>query len=406
MKEGGIMNTTVHNKTIFFYRWLFLTLATSALLLPGSLAGAAAAQKDVSCKYDGNGTLTISGNGVLKEIAVGDRTEDDGVGIGVKRVIVEEGITEMEAYCLSGFLDMTDLELPDSLQKIGKQAFRGCRQLKKVKLPSGISEIPEGCFSGCRSLEEIVIPEGLTAIRKDALKSCERLKQLIVPESLTLWENPIANCPALKKVVNHGAQPLALDSCEGKKAWYVKGKKVNTLAPGETAVSKGKKFKIRYQLLGGKKTGNLPIGYRYGDCQKLTLHASKPGYALLGWYNPANKREPYYQTSISPSLAQDITLKPFWVKYELKNIKKSSICISINDQNAVVPFGTFHVRYSKNKDMSESEYCYVSSGSPKTIRKLQKNQAYYFEIAYTEAEADDDDCESIWVGKRSVVIKK
>lgn len=406
MKEGGIINTTVHNKTIFFYRWFFLTLATSALLFPGSLAGAAAAQKDVSCKYDANGTLTISGNGVLKENAVGDRTEDDGVGIGVKRVIVEEGITEMEAYCLSDFLDMTDLELPDSLQKIGKQAFRGCRQLKKVKLPSGISEIPEGCFSCCRSLEEIVIPEGLTAIKKDAFKNCGRLKQLIVPESLTLWENPIANCPALKKVVNHGAQPLALDSCEGRKTWYVKRKKVDKLGPGGTAISKGKKYTIRYQLLGGKKTGDLPSAYRYGSCQKLPLHAGKAGYELLGWYNPANKREPYYQTSLDPSLAQDITLKPFWVKYEVKNIKKNSLCISINDKKAIVPFGTFHVRYSENKDMSESEYCYVSSGNPKTIRKLQKGRRYYIEIAYTEAEADDDEGDLVWVGKRSVVIKK
>ena len=171
-------------------------------MLPGSLAGTAAVQKDVQCKYDKNGTLTISGNGVLKENAVGDRTEDDGVGIGVKRVIIEEGITELEAYCLSGFIDMTDLELPDSLQKIGKQAFQGCRQLKKVELPSGISEIPEGCFSGCRSPEEIVIPEGLTAIRTDALKGCMRLKQLIVPEKLITWEKPIEKCPALKKVVN------------------------------------------------------------------------------------------------------------------------------------------------------------------------------------------------------------
>lgn len=255
---------------------------------------------------------------------------------------------EIEAYCFWDFIDMTELELPDSLQKIGKRAFRGCRQLKKAELPSGISEIPEGCFSGCRSLEEIVVPEGLTAIRKDALKDCEHLKQLTVPESLTLWENPIANCPALKKITNHCAQSLALDSCGGNKAWYVKGKKVNTLAPGKTAVSKGKKFKIRYQLLGGKKTGNLPTGYRYGDGQKLTLHASKLRYALLGWYNPANKREPYYQTNLDPSLAQDITLKPFWVKYEVKNIKKNSLCISINDKKAIVPFGTFHVRYSES----------------------------------------------------------
>lgn len=375
-------------------------------MLPGNLDGAAAAQKDVQCKYDKNGTLTISGNGVLKENAVGDRTEDDGVGIGVKRVIIEEGITELEAYCLSGFIDMTDLELPDSLQKIGKQAFQGCRQLKKVELPSGISEIPEGCFSGCRSLEEIVIPEGLTAIRTNALKGCMRLKQLIVPEKLVTWEKPIEKCPALKKVVNHCAQSLELDSCEGKKAWYVKGKKVNKLHPGETAVSKGKKYKIRYQLLGGKKTGDLPSAYRYGSCQKLALYAGKAGYKLLGWYNPANKEEPYYQTSISPSLAQDITLKPFWVKYEIKNTKKNSICISINDKNAIVPFGTFHVRYSKNKDMSGSEYCYVSSGIPKTIRKLQKGRRYYIEIAYTEAEADDDEEASVWIGKRSVVIKK
>lgn len=368
-----------------------------------------AAQKDnlspVTCEYGKDGTLTVSGNGVLKGNAVGDRTEDDGVGIGVKRVIIEEGITEMEDYCLGGFIDMTDLELPDSLQKIGNQAFMGCEKLKKVELPSGISEISKACFSGCKSLEEVVIPEELTAIRKDAFKGCQRLKQLIVPEKLMIWENPIAKCPALKKVVNHSAQSLELDVCEGNKTWYVKGKEVSKLLSGRTAMSKGKKFKISYQLLGGKKTGDLPSSYRYGECKKLTFHAKKTGYALLGWYNPANKAESYYQTSISPSLAKDIVLKPFWVKYEVKNIKKNSVRISIDDRNAVVRFGCFDVRYSKNKDMSDEKYVRVSDVS-KVIRKLKK-QRYYFEIAYKEVDADDDDdYESIWVGKRSVVIKK
>lgn len=395
------------NKT----KWLvFSVLAVGVLILACRDTKSIAEQKDiltsVRCEYSKDGTLTVSGNGVLKENAVGDRTEDEDVGIGVKRVIIEEGITEMEDYCLSGFIDMTDLELPDSLQKIGNRAFRGCGQLKKVELPSGVSEIPKECFSGCKSLEEVVIPGELTAIRKDAFKGCQRLKQLIVPEKLTIWENPIEKCPALKKVVNHSAQSLKLDACEGNKTWYVKGKKVGKLIPGGTAVSKGKKFKISYRLLGGKKTGDLPSGYRYGECKKLTFHAKKAGYELLGWYNPANKAEPYYQTSISPSLAKDIVLEPFWVKYEIKNVKKNSVRISINDRNAVVRFGVFNVRYSKNEDMSKAEYFYASSGTPKVIRKLKKNQRYYFEIAYTEIDADDDDYESVWVGKRSVVVKK
>ncbi len=217
---------------------------------------------------------------------------------------------------------MTELELPNSLRKIGNRAFKGCKQLKKVELPSGLSEIPKECFSGCKSLTDIVINKELAAIRKDAFRGCERLKKLTVPKNLKVWDDPIKKCSVLKKIVNNSTQLLKLDTCNGNKEWYVKRKKVSKLASGNTAISKGKKFKISYQLLGGKKTGNLPSGYRYGSCKKLTFHAKKKGFVLLGWYNSADKENPFYQTSISPSLSRDIILKPFWIKYEMKNIKR------------------------------------------------------------------------------------
>ena len=37
---------------------------------------------------------------------------------------------------------------------------------------------------------------------------------------------------------------------------------------------------------------------------------------------------------------------------------------------------------------------------------MKKNQRYYSEVAYAEKDDDDDDYESVWVGKRSIVIKK
>ena len=158
-------------------------------------------------------------------------------------------------------------------------------------------------------------------------------------------------------------------------------------------------------MLGGEKSGNLPSSYRYGSGRKLTLHVRKKGFALLGWYNSADKENPYYQISIGPSMAKDIILKPFWIKYEMKNIKKNSIKISIDDRNAVVPFGVFDVRYSKSRDMTNAKYIRIKD-TPKVIHNLIKNQRYYFEIAYTEMEYDDEDYESIWVGKRNIVIRK
>ena len=160
-----------------------------------------------------------------------------------------------------------------------------------------------------------------------------------------------------------------------------------------------------YHLLGGKKEGNLPSSYRYGSCKKLTFSARKEGYILLGWYNPADKETSYYQTSISPSLAKNIILKPFWVRYKVKNVKKNSVRIFIDDRNAIVPFGVFDVRYSKTKNMANAKYLRITD-TFKVICKLKKNQRYYFEVAYAEKDDDDDDYESVWVGKRSIVIKK
>lgn len=391
---------------MFKVRWLFFyTLVASTLIFFSENTKSIAAQNDIRCDYDDNGTMTVRGNGILYWTAIEESAEDE-VGYGIKKVVIEEGITEISASCFSGdFIDMTELELPNSLRKIGNGAFKGCKQLKKVELPSGLSEIPKECFSGCKSLTEIVINKELAAIRKDAFRGCERLKKLTVPKNLKVWDDPIKKCSVLKKIVNNSTQLLKLDTCNGNKEWYVKGKKVSKLASGKTAISKGKKFKISYHLLGGKKTGNLPSSYRYGSCKKLTFHAKKKGFALLGWYNSADKENPFYQTSISPSLSRDIILKPFWIKYEIKNIKKNSIKISIDDRNAVVPFGVFDVRYSKSRDMTNAKYFRIKD-TPKVIHNLKKNQRYYFEIAYTEMEYDDEDYESIWVGKRNIVIKK
>ena len=109
-----------------------------------------------------------------------------------------------------------------------------------------------------------MIPSSVKTIEKGAFYGCKYLKKLVLPKSLLTWINPIQKCPSLKKIVNRSYLDLNLDDCKGYKKWYVNGKKVTTVFAQKTAVAKGKKYIIKYNLLGGRASKKLPSVYRYG----------------------------------------------------------------------------------------------------------------------------------------------
>ena len=75
--------------------------------------------------------------------------------------------------------------LPDSVKKIDKYAFWGCRNLNTVELNSYITAIPGYAFSNCTSLENIRIPYSVKSIEAKAFEDCINLKELSLPASVT-----------------------------------------------------------------------------------------------------------------------------------------------------------------------------------------------------------------------------
>lgn len=55
---------------------------------------------------------------------------------------------------------LESIYLFDSVTVIGREAFRGCVNLKEVVLPDSVQRIGEGAFKGCDSLERVVLPAG------------------------------------------------------------------------------------------------------------------------------------------------------------------------------------------------------------------------------------------------------
>jgi hypothetical protein len=68
-----------------------------------------------------------------------------------------------------------ELVLPNTVTKIGDQAFAYCEFLKEVILPPSVTEIGAGAFAHCKSLKKISLPESVRTIGKDAFKHCAKL---------------------------------------------------------------------------------------------------------------------------------------------------------------------------------------------------------------------------------------
>lgn len=60
---------------------------------------------------------------------------------------------EIGDYAFSGCTSLTKLSLTSSLQRIGANAFNGCKNLKcELAIPSTVTEIGDGAFKECSNL--------------------------------------------------------------------------------------------------------------------------------------------------------------------------------------------------------------------------------------------------------------
>ena len=102
------------------------------------------------------------------------------------------------------FLECSALEtitLPQSVTSVGCRAFSGCAALVSAKIASRITNIPEGMFDGCRVLREIIIPSSVISIGESAFKACSKLETVVIPNSVTsIGAHAFAWCAALTEI--------------------------------------------------------------------------------------------------------------------------------------------------------------------------------------------------------------
>lgn len=77
---------------------------------------------------------------------------------------------------------MTQVILPQSIEKIGIAAFYKCDRLKKIYLPSGLKKIEQNAFMES-GLTELTIPASVAEIEVWSVKGCMALEKITVEDS-------------------------------------------------------------------------------------------------------------------------------------------------------------------------------------------------------------------------------
>lgn len=93
------------------------------------------ASKDIvlTWLFEENGTLSIFGSGMLPDYKDREERPWQEFADQVTAVVVDDGITSIGARTFSGYEKLESVKLPDSMNRIGFQAFAGCGALKTVE---------------------------------------------------------------------------------------------------------------------------------------------------------------------------------------------------------------------------------------------------------------------------------
>ena len=145
-----------------------------------------------------NGTLTISGSGMITQTSV----KNCGHSLSeIKKVIIKKGITSIGACAFYVCSSLNSIEIPNSVTSIGNYAFYSCSSLNSIEIPNSVTSIGDYAFYSCSSLNSIEIPNSVTSIGWGAFEDCSSLNSIEISNSVrSIGEWAFAGCSSLNSI--------------------------------------------------------------------------------------------------------------------------------------------------------------------------------------------------------------
>ena len=87
------------------------------------------------------------------------------------KILLRQDTKSISRYAFSNCTNLTDIVIPNSVNRIDVGTFWRCTSLKSITIPNSVMSIGSEAFSDCTNLSDIIIPDSITYIVSDAFKN-------------------------------------------------------------------------------------------------------------------------------------------------------------------------------------------------------------------------------------------
>lgn len=129
---------------------------------------------------------------------------------GIVMVEMSETVESIGNQAFEGCKNLQKVVMKGDVESIGSKAFRGCESLTEIQIPGSVKTIGIRAFEDCRNLQKLIIEEGIEKIGMSAFEGCERLARIQMPGSIKTVENWLfRNCTNLQEaIISEGVEQI------------------------------------------------------------------------------------------------------------------------------------------------------------------------------------------------------
>lgn len=97
-------------------------------------------------------------------------------------VIVPKTVRIIGSLAFTRRAKLKKVQLPDGLERIGRDAFSDCDALEEVVIPASVKTIAPYAFGGCENLKKVTFLGEVTSLSRTAFSDCFNLYTILVPQ--------------------------------------------------------------------------------------------------------------------------------------------------------------------------------------------------------------------------------